>query len=98
MWLRRARPRFRIWWKDSEDRIMSRTAGEILEFEKLRELLRGRSTCAPGKRALDALQFSRDRARLEKEFALIREAREWLRAGKGLRFGALADPEAWLRN
>src|SRR5437762_2935605 len=93
MWLRRARTRFRIWWKDSEDRIMSRTAEEILEFEKLRELLRGRSTCAPGKRALDALQCSRDRAQLEKGFALIREAREWLRAGKELGFGALADPE-----
>jgi len=75
---------------------MSRTAEEILEFEKLRELLRGRSTCAPGKRALDALQFSRDRAQLEKGFALIREAREWLRAGKELGFGALADPEIWL--
>lgn len=75
---------------------MSRTAEEILEFEKLRELLRGRSTCAPGKRALDALQFSRDRAHLEKAFALIDEAREWLRAGKELGFGALADPESWL--
>jgi len=75
---------------------MSRTAEEILEFEKLRELLRGRSTCAPGKRALDALQFSQDRAQLEKGFALIREAREWLRAGKELGFGALADAEVWL--
>jgi len=75
---------------------MSRPAEEILEFEKLRDLLRGRSTCAPGKRALDALRFSRDRSQLEKGFALIREAREWLRAGKELGFGALADPENWL--
>ncbi|HLZ12798.1 MAG TPA: endonuclease MutS2 [Candidatus Acidoferrum sp.] len=75
---------------------MSRPAEEILEFEKLRDLLRGRSTCAPGKRALDALRFSQDRAELEKGFALIREAREWLRAGKELGFGALADPENWL--
>jgi len=75
---------------------MSRTAEEILEFDKLRELLRGRSTCAPGKRALDALQFSRDRAQLDRGFALIREAREWLRAGEELGFGALADPESWL--
>src|SRR6266436_3176316 len=96
MWLRRARTRFRIWWRESEDRIMSRTAEDILEFEKLRELLRGRSTCAPGKRALNALQFSEDRAQLEKGFALIHEAREWLRAGKELGFGALADPESWL--
>ncbi len=75
---------------------MSRPAEEILEFEKLRELLRGRSTCAPGKRALDALKFSSDRAELERGFALIREAREWLRAGKELGFGALSDPEGWL--
>ena len=75
---------------------MSRPAEEILEFEKLRELLRGRSTCAPGKRALNALQFSQDRVQLERGYALIREARERLRAGKELGFGALADPEGWL--
>ena len=69
---------------------MSRSAEEILEFDKLRELLRGRSTCAPGKRALDALAFSQDREKLERGFALIREAREWLRAGKELGFGALS--------
>src|SRR5579859_5175363 len=75
---------------------MSRTSEEILEFEKLRELLRGRSTCAPGKRAVDALAFSRDREELRRGFALIREAREWLRAGKDLGFGSLADPDGWL--
>jgi len=75
---------------------MSRPAEEILEFDKLRELVRGRSTCAPGKRVLDALKFSQDRERLERGFALIREAREWLRAGKELGFGALSDPEGWL--
>ncbi len=75
---------------------MSRPAEEILEFDKLRELLRGRSTSAPGKRALDALKFSQDRERLERGFALIREAREWVRAGKELGFGALSDPEGWL--
>jgi len=64
--------------------LMSRPAEEILEFDKLRELLRGRSTSAPGKRALDALKFSQDRERLERGFALIREAREWVRAGKEL--------------
>src|SRR5262249_39634351 len=75
---------------------MSRPAEEILEFDKLRELLLGRSTCAPGKRALDALAFSQDREELEGGFALVREAREWLRAGKELGFGALSDPEGWL--
>jgi len=75
---------------------MSRTAEDILEFDKLRELLRLRTTCLPGRRSIDALQFSVDRGALEAEFALIREAREWLRMGRELGFGALADPRSWL--
>jgi DNA mismatch repair protein MutS2 len=75
---------------------MSRTAQEVLEFDQLRELLRLRTTCAPGRRALDALQFQTDRAALEAAFALIREAREWLRGGGELGFGGLADPQGWL--
>ena len=75
---------------------MSRTAQDVLEFDKLRELLRLRTTCAPGRRAVDALAFSTDRAELEFAFAQIREAREWLRAERELGFGGLADPEVWL--
>src|SRR2546425_1856193 len=75
---------------------MPRTAEEILEFDKLRDILRRRTTCAPGRRAVDALSPSRDRARLEAAFALIREAMAYLRAGSELGFGALADPETWL--
>jgi len=75
---------------------MTRNAAEVLEFDKLREILRLRTTCAPGRRNVDALEFCRDRAALVKEFALIREAREWLRAGRELGFGALSDPESWL--
>ncbi len=75
---------------------MSRTAEEILEFDALRELLRQRTTCAPGRRAVGALRLGQDRAALEAAFAKIREAKEWLRAGRELGFGALADPESWL--
>src|SRR5580698_1407796 len=75
---------------------MSRTAQDVLEFDKLRELLRLRTTCAPGRRAVDALEFGTDRASLEAAFALIREAREWLRGGGELGFGGLADPQEWL--
>ena len=75
---------------------MSRSASEVLEFDKLRELLRQRTTCAPGRRAVEALQFSRDAEFLQPQFALIREAREWLRSGNELGFGGLADPELWL--
>jgi DNA mismatch repair protein MutS2 len=75
---------------------MSRTAQDILEFDKLRELLRLRTTCAPGRRAVSALEPGMDRKALESAFAAIREAREWLRAGRELGFGALADPQGWL--
>src|SRR2546427_277352 len=59
-------------------------------------LLRRRTTCAPGRRAMDALRPGTDRAALEAAFALIREAREWLRTARELGFGALADPDTWL--
>jgi DNA mismatch repair protein MutS2 len=75
---------------------MARRAEEVLEFDKLRELLRLRTTCAPGRRAIDGLEASGTRAGLEGAFALIREAREWLRLGRELGFGALADPAGWL--
>jgi DNA mismatch repair protein MutS2 len=75
---------------------MSRTAQDVLEFDKLCELLRLRTTCAPGRRAVNALEPGMERATLESAFALIREAREWLRAGRELGFGALADPQGWL--
>jgi DNA mismatch repair protein MutS2 len=75
---------------------MARTAQDLLEFDKLRELLRLRTTCAPGRRVVDALEPRVERAALETVFALIREAQEWLRAGRELGFGALADPQGWL--
>src|SRR6202521_559545 len=75
---------------------MSRTLQDVLEFDKLRELLRLRTTCAPGRRAVNGLEPGVERPVLESAFALIREAREWLRAGRELGFGALADPQGWL--
>jgi len=75
---------------------MARKAEDVLEFDKLRELLRLRTTCVLGRRAVDRLEFRQDRGALETEFALIREAREWLRGGGELGFGALPDPEDWL--
>ncbi len=75
---------------------MSRTAQDVLEFDRLRELLRLRATCASGRRAVNALEPGMERATLESAFALIREAAEWLRAGRELGFGALSDPQGWL--
>jgi DNA mismatch repair protein MutS2 len=77
---------------------MARTAQDVLEFDKLRELLRLRTTCALGKRAIDALEFGSNQAALESAFAQIREAREWLRAERELGFGGVADPQRWLEH
>ena len=75
---------------------MSRTALDVLEFDKLLELLRQRTTCAPGRRFVDGLRPGMDRSAITSAFALIREAREWLRAARELGFGGLADPQSWL--
>jgi len=75
---------------------MSRSAQDVLEFDKLRELLRQRTTCVLGRRAVDGLAFSQNAAFVQQQFALIREAREWLRSGRDLGFGALSDPNSWL--
>jgi DNA mismatch repair protein MutS2 len=75
---------------------MSRTAQDVLEFDKLRELLRLRTTCVPGRRSVDALEPSTDRESLDGAFAQIREAREWLRSSREMGFGGLADPQSWL--
>jgi DNA mismatch repair protein MutS2 len=75
---------------------MARRAEEVLEFDRLRDLLRQRTTCAPGRRFVDGLAQSVNRESLEGTFVLIREAREWLRLGRELGFGALADPAGWL--
>ena len=76
--------------------FVSRPAEEILEFDRLRDLLRGHTTSAPGQRAVDALAFRTDRAELDREFAAIAEAMACLRAGNEVGFGALADPQPWL--
>jgi DNA mismatch repair protein MutS2 len=75
---------------------VSRTAEDILEFDRLRDLLRRQTTCAPGRRAVDALSFSEDRAALEAAFALIAEGIAYLGDGNELGFGSLADPARWL--
>src|ERR1700683_2419382 len=54
------------------------------------------TTCAPGRRAVQALVPLQDVAPLGEEFELVREAVAYLRAGSELGFGSLADPEVWL--
>lgn len=75
---------------------MSRTAEDILEFDRLRELLRRQTTCTIGRGNIDALAFSTDRTALEGAFALIAEAVAYQRDGEEMGFGSLADPKRWL--
>lgn len=75
---------------------MSRTAEELLEFGRLREIVARNCTCAPGRRAVEQLTLCADADALHVEFAFIREAVAYLRSGAELGFGSLADPTDWL--
>ncbi len=75
---------------------MSRPAEEVLEFDRLKDIVGGFTTCAPGRRAVQALVPQQNVAPLDIEFALIRESVEYLRPGTELGFGSLADPDPWL--
>jgi len=77
---------------------VSRTVEELLEFDRLKEILSRATTCAPGRRAIHVLAAHQDVAALEAEFVRIGEAVSYLRAGSELGFGSLADPETWLRH
>jgi len=75
---------------------VSHPVEELLEFDRLKEIVSGATTCAPGRRAIQALAPHQDVAALNAEFTLIREAISYLRAGSELGFGSMADPEKWL--
>ncbi|MGB8542817.1 MAG: Smr/MutS family protein [Candidatus Acidiferrales bacterium] len=75
---------------------MSRPPEQLLEFDRLKDIVSRYTTCAPGRRTTLALEIQQDAAALHAEFTLIREAVEYLREGSELGFGSLADPEPWL--
>jgi DNA mismatch repair protein MutS2 len=75
---------------------VSRRAEELLEFDRLKDIISRATTSAPGRRAVESLASGHDANALSAEFALIGEAVEYLRGGSELGFGSLADPEPWL--
>jgi DNA mismatch repair protein MutS2 len=75
---------------------VSRSAAQVLEFDQLKQIVGGYTSCAPGRRAIAALAFHNDVAALDTEFVLVNEAASYLRAGSELGFGSFADPEQWL--
>ena len=75
---------------------MSRSAEQLLEFDRLKDIVGRYTTCAPGRRTTLALEIQQDAAGLDSEFTSMREAVAYLRDGSELGFGSLADPELWL--
>jgi len=63
-----------------------------LEFPQLKDLLRARLTSAPGRRALERLAPSADRAWIAAELERVGEVRAFLAQEGELGFGGLADP------
>src|ERR1700734_3773806 len=76
--------------------FVSRSAAQVLEFDQLKEIVGGYTTCVPGRRAIEALAPRQDVVTLDAEFVLVGEAAGYLRAGSELGFGGFADPEQWL--
>ena len=74
---------------------MPRPAEELLEFDRLKEIISRETTCAPGRRAIQGLAPHQDVAALEAEFHLLQEGIAYLRAGSEIGLGPLADPELW---
>jgi DNA mismatch repair protein MutS2 len=74
---------------------VSHSAEELLEFDRLKEIVGRETTCAPGRRAIQGLAPHQDAEALQAEFRLLQEAIAYLRAGSEIGFGALADPEGW---
>src|SRR5277367_352842 len=73
-----------------------RSAEQLLEFDRLKDIVSRYTTCAPGRRATLGLKIRQDVAALDAEFALVREGVAYFRAGSEFGFGSLADPEGWL--
>jgi DNA mismatch repair protein MutS2 len=75
---------------------VSRSAEQLLEFDRLKDIVSRYTTCAPGRRSTLGLLVQQNSAAIDVEFSLVREAVTYLRAGSELGFGSLADPEPWL--
>jgi len=75
---------------------VSRHAEQLLEFDKLKEIVSGFTTCAPGRRDIFSLNPQHEVSALNSEFILIREAVAYLRSGAEMGLSSLADPQHWL--
>jgi DNA mismatch repair protein MutS2 len=70
---------------------LAHTSGRVLEFESLRELLRGYASSPLGQNRIRALAPSTDRGWIRNQQALAAEIREFRRVGGRFDFSTLAD-------
>lgn len=70
---------------------LSHTSGRVLEFDTLRDLLRGYAASPLGRGLISALQPSKDRGWIESQHQLTAEIREFRRVGGSFDFSALID-------
>ena len=70
---------------------LAHTSGRVLEFESLRELLRGYASSPLGQNRIRALVPSTDRAWIQNQQALTAEIREFRRVGGRFDFSTLVD-------
>src|SRR4051794_37884864 len=68
------------------------TSARVLEFESLRDIIRGYASSALGKQRIAQLAPSGDREWIERQHQLTSEIREYLRTGARFDFSELVDP------
>src|SRR5208337_2234295 len=68
------------------------TSAAVLEFDRLREIVRGCCQSELGRQAVDTLAPTADAGWIERQQQLTAEVRNFLRAGGRFDFGGLIDP------
>jgi DNA mismatch repair protein MutS2 len=71
---------------------LSHTSAAVLEFDRLREIVRGCCQSELGRQAVDALAPTTDAAWIDRQQQLTAEVRAFFRAGGRFDFGGLIDP------
>src|SRR3954454_11146938 len=72
--------------------LIKNTSVRVLEFESLRDIIRGYASSALGKQRIAQLAPSAEREWIERQHQLTTEIREYLRTGARFDFGELVDP------
>jgi DNA mismatch repair protein MutS2 len=72
------------------------TSSRVLEFESLREILRGYTNSSLGRERVTQLAPASDRDWIERQHRLTSEIREFLRTGSRFEFSGLTDPRELL--